>query len=94
MITVLKDNTFFSRGQPSRERPPQAPKRNNVLPLKEFYLDDRHYTDGLLEIYWLNGDKLSIKSDKRLIFGPFDVRTDGQSLTVSHFYLLRIHLLT
>ncbi|KAF8798789.1 cysteine proteinase [Phlegmacium glaucopus] len=83
-----KDRNFFSREQPSREqpsreKPPQAPTRNKGLPLKELYLDDTYYTGtrGLLEIYWLNGDKLSIKFERRPIFGPFDIRTSGRSLT-------------
>jgi len=81
----LKDHTSCLRGQP-QEQPSQVPTRNRVLPLKELYLDDRHHTDELLEIYWLNGDNLSIKSNKCSIFGPFDVRADVQSLTVSYFF--------
>ena len=68
----------------------------NVLRLKELYLDDKYFNNKDLEIHWGNGngDIISIKSNGRCIFGPLDIRINGQSLTVSSFYLLPIHLLT
>lgn len=95
MISLLKDHKFFPREQPSRKQPSQpsqVPKKN-ILPLKELYLDDKHY-DNELEISWVTGDKLSIKSQKSPIFGPFDIRSNGKLLTVSYSHVLRIRLLT
>lgn len=89
MIPILKDkkSKSFPPQQPSQEQPSRAPAKKNILPLKEFYLDDTHHYSGKLEICWLSGDKITIKSDRGLIFGPFDVRVNALSLTVSTFIL-------
>ena len=95
MIPILKDkkNKNFPPQQPSQGQPSPAPGKK-CLPLKECYLDDTHYDSKDLEIYWLPGDRITIKSDKRPILPPFDIRANAQSLIVSYFYLLLIHLLT
>lgn len=88
MIPILKDKKSknFSTQLLSQEPPSQTlAKNNNILPLKEIYIDDRHYGSGNLEIYWLPGDKIIIKRDKVPIFGPTDVRANARSLTVSTF---------
>jgi hypothetical protein len=86
MISILKDHKPFPREQPPREQPSRASEKRNVLPLKEFYLDDRHWDSEGLEISWLRDDQICIKSAKERIFGPLDIRTNGGSLTVSYFY--------
>jgi hypothetical protein len=87
MIPLLKSKNLLPQ-PPSQEQPSRAPAKKNSLPLKELYLDDTHYNSENLEIYWLPPDKIAIKSDKRSIFGPIDMRAHAQSLTVSYFYLL------
>jgi hypothetical protein len=59
----------------------------NILPLKGLFLDDTYYSSEKLEIYWLPGDKILIKSDGRPIFGPFDVSVYAHTLVVSCFFL-------
>lgn len=91
MIPILKNNKFVPR-QPQLESS-QVPARKKILPLKELYLDETHYR-GNLEILWQPNDKISIKSDKAAIFGPLDIRSNVDTLTVSYFFLFLIHLLT
>jgi hypothetical protein len=87
MIPILKDKKgkFFPPQQPSQDQPFQAPAKKDILPLKELYLDDTYYNSEELEIYWQLNDKIIIKSDRRTIFGPFDIRSNAHSLIVSHF---------
>lgn len=96
MIPVLKDkkNKKFPPQQPSQGQPSRAPVKKNILPLKELYLDDTYHNPEMLEIHWLPNDRITIKADRLTIFGPFDIRANAHSLTVSYFYLLLIHLLT
>lgn len=95
MIPILKDKKShnFPPQQPSQEPPPRAPAKKNTLPLKEVYLDYKHFNSEGLEICWLPGDKIFIKAYKRPIFGPCDIRVQAESLTVSYFYHLLMHLL-
>jgi hypothetical protein len=87
MIPILKDKKgkFFPPQQPSPEQPLQAPAKKDILPLKELYLDDTHHNSEKLEIHWLPEGRITIKSDRSCIFGPFDIRSYAHSLTVSHF---------
>ena len=93
MIPILKDKKNFPPQQPSQGQPSRAPAKKDILPLKELFIDDTHHNSEELEIYWLPGDKITIKFNKRSIIGPFDIRANAQTLIVSHFYLLLIHLL-
>lgn len=97
MIPILKDKKGKKIApdseQLSHEQPSQAPAKKNILPLKELYLDHKYYNSEALEINWLLNDRIIIKSNKFPIFGPFDIRSNADSLLVSHFYLLLIHLL-
>jgi hypothetical protein len=95
MISILKDKKGkkFPPQQPSQEYTSRAPTKKDILPLKELYLDDTYYNSEMLEINWLPHDRIIIKSNGRPIFGPFDIRVHADSLLVSHFYLLLIHLL-
>lgn len=86
MISILKDHKLFPREQAPREQPSRASQKRNVLPLKEIYVDDQHWDSEGLEISWLPHDQISIKSAKKRIFGPLDIRTNGGSLIVSYFY--------
>lgn len=99
MVHILKDKKgkSFPLQQPSQEQPSRAPAMKCVfLPLKELYLDETYHNseNQKLEIYWRPGDKITIKSNKRPIFGPTDIRVHAHTLLVSYFYLLLKHLLT
>lgn len=97
MILILKDKKSqkFPPQQPYQEQPSRAPAKKNILPLKEFYLDDELHDVGKLEIYWLAHDKITIKSEKGPIFPPIDLSYNAGLLTVSIFTLfLLIFLLT
>jgi hypothetical protein len=99
MVPNLKDKKIkkFPPQQFLQEQPSRAPAKKNILPLKECYIDDTHYDSNIsnmLEIFWLSSDKITIKSNKAPIFGPSDIRVNADSLIVSYFYLLLIHLLT
>jgi hypothetical protein len=93
MIPILKDkkSKIFEPQQFFQEQLSQAP---NTLPLKEVYLDHTLHDSGVLEIFWLSRDKITIKCDNRTLFGPCDIRVHAESLSVSYFYHLLMHLLT
>jgi len=88
MVRISKvKSEKFSTQQVPQEQSRRSPAGENVLPLKELLLDNKHYDSEKLMIYWLPCDSLLIESEGSHIFGPFFTRRYTDTLVVSSFYL-------